>query len=64
MKNAYGTGLCAAIGALAVLLSQFVLPGSVAIAIVLGIALGNTLKPGELFAGGIAFSSMLYLFLR
>ena len=56
MKSAYGIGLCIALGAVAEVLSEIVPFGSVVIAILLGVAVGNTLKPGERFTPGISFS--------
>jgi uncharacterized integral membrane protein (TIGR00698 family) len=56
MKSIPGIGLCVAVGIVARLLSGFMPVGSVAIAIVLGVAIGNGLKPGKLFAAGISFS--------
>ncbi|MCK5131606.1 MAG: putative sulfate exporter family transporter [Candidatus Sabulitectum sp.] len=56
MKSAYGIGLCIALGSVAEALSEIVPFGSVVVAILLGVAVGNTLKPGERFTPGISFS--------
>jgi len=56
MKSVHGLGLCIVLGAVAEVLSKFVPFGSVAVAILLGVAVGNALKPGERFASGISFS--------
>lgn len=56
MRSAPGIGLCFVLGIAAAVLSEFIPIGSVVIAILLGIVVGNTLKPGTRFATGIAFS--------
>ncbi len=60
MKNniqiAYGLGLCAIIAGVAATLSPYIPTGSVVIAIILGMLIGNTLKPGNLYKPGINFS--------
>ncbi len=55
MRSAYGLGLCIVLGVMAEVLSKFVPFGSVAVAILLGVAVGNTLKPGKRFIPGISF---------
>jgi uncharacterized integral membrane protein (TIGR00698 family) len=52
----YGVILCAMIGIAAKLLSTYLSLGSVAIAILLGIVVGNSVDLGEKFKKGIAFS--------
>ncbi len=52
----YGIILCVAIGVVALFLSAYIPIGSVAIAIIIGILIGNLVKPGKHFAKGITFS--------
>jgi len=52
----YGLLLCVVISGVAILLSDFIPLGAVAIAIVIGIVVGNIFKPNENFEKGIAFS--------
>ncbi len=56
VKIGYGVILCLIIGIIALYLSSFIPLGAVAIAIVLGITIGNTVKFGEKFNPGISFS--------
>lgn len=56
MKKIYGIGLCIIIGVIAKFTSQYVPLGAVAIAILIGIVVGNSIKLGETFKSGIAFS--------
>jgi len=57
MKNTiYGIILCVVIAVSALILSPYIPIGAVAIAIVLGIIIGNLLKPGKKFNKGISFS--------
>ncbi len=56
MKSIYGIGLCFVVALMAVLLSSFLPVGSVVLAILLGVTVGNVFKPGGLFAEGIVFS--------
>ena len=56
MKYTRGLVLCISLGLSAKALSLFIPFGPVAIAIILGIVAGNTLKPGKAFAAGISFS--------
>ncbi len=60
MKNikqtTYGIILCVAIGIVASQLSIYIPIGSVAIAIIIGILVGNLVKPGKAFTKGISFS--------
>ncbi|MCK5786457.1 MAG: putative sulfate exporter family transporter [Candidatus Sabulitectum sp.] len=56
MKYTWGIVLCISLGISANALSLFIPLGPVAIAIILGIAAGNILKPGKLFSAGITFS--------
>lgn len=57
MKNTiYGIILCVAIAVSALILSPYIPIGAVAIAIVLGIIIGNLLKPDKKFNKGISFS--------
>ena len=55
-QTLYGILLCVAIAVSALFLSPYIPIGAVAIAIVLGIIIGNLLKPGEKFTKGITFS--------
>lgn len=60
MKNfkqiAYGVVLCTLMGVLALFLSTYFPIGAVSIAIILGIVVGNLIKPGETFRKGITYS--------
>jgi len=55
ISTGYGIILCMILSGTAVFLSSFVHLGAVTIAIILGIILGNTAKPGKLFEKGISF---------
>lgn len=54
--NLPGIILCCVIGAAAILVADFVPLGAVAVAIVLGILVGNLIRPGAIFQGGITYS--------
>ena len=56
IKVIYGIVLCIVIGLLAIFTSMYINVGSVSIAIVLGLIIGNTFKPGEIFQKGITYS--------
>ena len=60
MKNfkqiAYGVVLCTLMGVIALFLSTYFPIGAVSIAIILGIVVGNLIKPGETFRKGITYS--------
>jgi len=56
VQTAYGVLLCVLIGILAVFLTNFVHTGAVPIAIIIGMAFGNTMKPTPIFSKGIVFS--------
>ncbi|MCP5049338.1 MAG: putative sulfate exporter family transporter, partial [bacterium] len=56
MKYIYGIILCIVIGIVSLLLSAYIPIGGVSIAIILGIVIGNILKPGEIFKKGITYS--------
>ena len=56
MKYFYGILLCVLIGVASLLLAPYIPIGSVAIAIIIGIFVGNLFKPGEKFSSGIKFS--------
>ncbi len=49
IQTTYGIALCIIIAIIALLLSSYISIGAVAIAIILGIIIGNTIKPGEMF---------------
>ena len=51
-----GIGLCGAVGFAAILVAAYVPLGAVAVAIILGILVGNLMRPGAAFQGGIKFS--------
>jgi len=51
-----GITLCCAIGAVAILVAAYVPLGAVAVAIILGILVGNLIRPGAVFQGGITYS--------
>ena len=51
-----GIGLCGVIGAAAILVAEYVPLGAVAVAIILGILVGNVMRPGTVFQGGITYS--------
>ncbi len=55
LSYGYGLLLCVAIGVAAILLSSFIPFGAVALAILVGILVGNIAKPGGVFASGITF---------
>ncbi len=55
LSYGYGLLLCVAIGAVAILLSSFIPFGAVALAILVGILIGNIAKPGRVFGSGITF---------
>lgn len=55
-KTTYGVLLCVVVGVLALFLSSYIPIGAVAIAIILGIIIGNLAKPGNTFSKGINFS--------
>ncbi len=55
MLHLYGILLCILIAVSAIFLSKFIAIGSVAIAIVLGIIIGNIFKPGKTFNKGLSF---------
>jgi uncharacterized integral membrane protein (TIGR00698 family) len=56
LKPTYGIILCIIIGIMAQFISASISIGAVTIAIVLGIVLGNSIKHGEIFEKGIAYS--------
>ncbi len=51
-----GVALCAVVGAVSVFFSFYVPLGAVAISILIGIVVGNVLKPGRILSAGIKFS--------
>jgi len=51
-----GVGLCGAVGFAAILVAAYVPLGAVAVAIILGIVVGNVMRPKAVFQGGITFS--------
>ncbi len=55
-KATYGIALCVGIGIAAFFLSEYISIGTVTLAIVIGIAIGNTVRPGDRFKAGITFS--------
>ncbi len=61
MKNTNGILLSAFIGVIAIYLSNFIAIGSVAIAIIIGIVVGNLVTIGDRFSTGIAFSEKTLL---
>ena len=56
MHLLYGIVLCAVLGMAGKLISGYLPLGSVAIAILIGMIIGNVVKPGKKFATGITFS--------
>jgi len=56
INSIYGIILCIVIGVVSLLLSASIPISAVTIAIILGIAIRNIIKPGELFEMGIAYS--------
>jgi len=56
IKSSYGLVLCIIIGITALFLSTFIPVGAITISILLGIVIGNIIKPGKLFENGIAIS--------
>ena len=56
MKPTYGIVLCIMIGIMALFMSAYIPIGAVTIAIVLGIAISNIMKPGKVFEKGIICS--------
>ncbi len=56
ISYSYGVILCSIIGVAALFLSSCIPLGAVAIAIILGIVVGNFIKPGKKFKNGIKFS--------
>ena len=56
LKSIYGIILCIAIALISLFSSKYINIGSVSIAIVLGLVIGNTIKPGEIFQTGITYS--------
>ncbi len=60
-EYSYGLFLCVVIGGVALVLSTYIPLGAVAIAIVLGIFLGNILKLNKAFDSGISFSEKYVL---
>ena len=56
LRSAYGIILCIAIALISLFLSKYINIGSVSIAIVLGLIIGNTINPGEIFQEGITYS--------
>ena len=51
-----GVGLCGAVGFAAILVAAYVPLGAVAVAIILGIVVGNVMRPKAVFQGGITFN--------
>lgn len=56
LQNSYGVGLCLLIGIVAIIISKYIPFGSVSLAIILGIIVGNLIPPNEIFKKGITFS--------
>ena len=56
LRSAYGIILCIAIALISLFLSKYINIGSVSIAIVLGLIIGNTINPGDIFQEGITYS--------
>ncbi len=56
MRYGYGIGLCLAIGAAAEFMAAYVAVGTVALAIIIGIAVSNIARPGAIFQQGITYS--------
>lgn len=54
-RNLPGITLCCVIGAAAILVAGYVPLGAVAVAIILGILVGNLIRPGAIFQRGITF---------
>ena len=61
MKNIHGVALSAVIGIIAVFLSSFIPVGSVALAIVAGAVVGNSVKIKEKYNKGITYSEKVLL---
>lgn len=61
MNKAYGIILCLLIASVAMFLSKYVVIGSIAIAIILGALIGNTLPLTDKFNPGITFSEKTLL---
>ena len=55
-KATYGIALCVSIGIAAFFLAEYISIGTVTLAIIIGIAIGNTVRPGDRFKAGITFS--------
>ncbi|MBT3280328.1 MAG: putative sulfate exporter family transporter [Campylobacteraceae bacterium] len=60
-KNLLGILIATAIGMVAILLSNFITIGSVAIAIIVGVFIGNTIKLDKKFSPGITYSEKTLL---
>jgi uncharacterized integral membrane protein (TIGR00698 family) len=60
-NNFFGILIAVTIGILAILLSEFITIGAVAIAIILGVIIGNSVKLGDKFTSGITYSEKTLL---
>lgn len=56
IKSSYGLVLCIIIGIAALLLSAYIPLGAITISILMGVVIGNIIKPGKIFEKGIAIS--------
>ena len=56
IKSSYGIVLCIVIGITALFLSAYIPLGAITISILLGIVVGNIIKPGKIFEKGISIS--------
>ena len=56
IKSSYGLVLCIIIGIAALLLSAYIPLGAITMSILLGVVIGNIIKPGKIFDEGIAIS--------
>lgn len=61
MKNIHGVLLSVFIGLIALFLSSFIPVGSVALAIIVGAVIGNSIKIGDKFSSGITYSEKVLL---
>lgn len=61
MNKSYGIAIALAIALVAFLLSNFIAIGSVAIAIILGIIVGNSVKLGDKYSSGITYAEKTIL---
>ncbi len=60
-RSSFGLVLCIIIGIAALLLSAYIPLGAITISILLGVVIGNIIKPGEIFEKGIAISGKYIL---